>query len=419
MSEHHDIHLDPAERIALDGGMRRTPMAGAITGVLMLAVAAGLASVGGEGGWTRLGYAYITAFAFYLSLSLGGLFFALITHVAHTGSTVVVRRIGEIVAANMWILAAMVVPIIVAAWGGHLYEWAHAPADDVVLAGKAMYLNLPFFTVRWVIYFAVWIGLSGFYLRTSRRQDVTGDAALTLVMQKWSPPGLILLAFTLTFASFDLLQSLSPHWFSTMFGVYYFAGCVVGFYAAQTLLIRWMQSKGIATSAIHAHHYHDSGKMMFAFVVFWAYIAYSQYMLIWYANLPEETVWYIAHGASTRAADVNVWSYVLLALLFGHFVLPFLGMITRSAKRKRSLLCAWAVWLLAMHYLDLLWVTRPMLAEHTHVLPITGIEVVQWIACLLGMGGLYVAGLARLAGDKPLIPVNDPRLGESLAFENI
>ncbi len=391
---------------------------GAVGGVVLLLVAALMALLRG-GEWSRFMYAYLTAYAFYLSLSLGGLFFVLITHVAHAGATVVVRRLGELVAANVGLLGLLGVPILVGAWTGHVYEWAHPAPDDKVLIGKAIYLNLPFFTARWVIYFVAWIGLAGFYLRTSRLQDDTGDAELTLRMQKLAPAGLILYALTVTFASFDLLKTLSPHWFSTMFGVYYFTGGVVGFYAAQTLLMRWVQSKGVATGAIHVHHYHDAGKMTFAFVVFWAYIAYSQYMLIWYAAIPEETSWYIARGASTRPDDVNAWSFVLLGLLFGHFVLPFLGMMTRSVKRKRNLLCAWAVWLGAMHYVDLLWVTRPSLGDPTPPAPVSATEVVQWALCLAGLGGIYLAGLAKLAGTKPLIPVKDPRLGESLAFENL
>jgi hypothetical protein len=417
VSEHHDMQLSPDDRTALERAPRGLTAVGLGLGVVMLIAAALLTLAGGD--WTRFMFAYTTAFAFWLSLSLGGLFFVLITHVAHTGATVVVRRLGELVAANMGVLAVLAVPILAAAWTGTVYEWADPAPDDKVVAGKALYLNLPFFTIRWLFYFAVWIGLGLFYLRTSRRQDETGDPDLTLKMQKMAPAGLLLFGLTLTFASFDLLKSLSPHWFSTMFGVYYFAGCVVGFYSVKALLMRWIQSKGVATDAIRASHYHDTGKMMFAFVVFWAYIAYSQFMLIWYATIPEETVWYIAHGATTREHDVTVWSYVLLVLLFGHFVLPFLGMINRDVKRRRNLLCAWAVWLLVMHYLDLLWLTRPSLAYHEHPLPITTIEVIQWPLCLLGMGGIWLGMLAKLAADKSLLPVKDPRLGESLAFENL
>ncbi len=419
MSSHHDVKLDPSERTALQTSARGVMGMGAIVGIVSLAIAIGVSFVSEENAGARFWFAYLTAFAFWLSISLGGLFFVLITHVAHTGATVVVRRLGELVAANVIILALFAVPILYAAWTTHLYEWTHPPEGDYVVAGKAAYLNLPFFTARWIVYFLVWIGLGLFYLRTSRLQDDTGDAALTLRMQKLAPVGLLLFAVTGTFASFDLIKSLTPHWFSTMFGVYYFAGAVVGFYATQTLLMRWMQGKGVAPSAINHNHYHDAGKMLFAFVVFWAYIAYSQYMLIWYASIPEETAWFVQHGASTDPRHVSIWSYVIIGLLFGHFIIPLLGMMSRSVKRKRNLLCAWAVWLLVMHYIDLLWVVRPSLADHGDVLPVESLEVVQWIGCALGMGGIWIATLAWLAGAKPLIPVKDPRLSESLAFENI
>jgi hypothetical protein len=190
-----------------------------------------------------------------------------------------------------------------------------------------------------------------------------------------------------------------------MFGVYFFAGAVVAIYAALVVLLRLLQAGGVLADVVNDEHYHDLGKLLFGFVVFWAYIAFSQYMLIWYGNLPEETAWFahrMEHG----------WKGVSVALAAGHFALPFFLLLSRHAKRRRAVLTAAAVWLLAMHYLDLYWL----------VLPSAGFGPVpawQDAAALVGVGGLFVAALGWLARRPSLVPLGDPRLGESLAFENV
>jgi hypothetical protein len=202
-------------------------------------------------------------------------------------------------------------------------------------------------------------------------------------------------------------MSLSPHWFSTIYGVYFFSGAVVAFFAAIILAAAALQLSGRLKNSISIEHYHDLGKLLFAFVIFWGYIAFSQYLLIWYANIPEETQWYLARQSGP-------WVWVSLVLLFGNLLIPFFGLLSRHAKRRKWSLSFWAVWLLVMHWIDLYYLVMPSLGGQSATLPFSAIDI-----CLfLGIGGVYLAGLVHTAGQRPLLPVADPRLKESLAFEN-
>jgi len=217
-------------------------------------------------------------------------------------------------------------------------------------------------------------------------------------------PAMIVLALSLTFLAVDLVMSLDATWFSTIFGVYYFASCVLCANATLILSTRWLQSKGRLQS-VGVDHYHDVGKLMFAFTVFWAYIGFSQFMLIWYANIPEETFWY-----KRRFADG--WDTIAWALLFCHFVIPFFGMLSRHVKRNKKLISFWAVWVIGVVYLDMYWLVLPELDGGSSFGPVD-------ILCLVGVLSAVVASTAFRARNVNLIPVKDPRLERSLAFENI
>jgi hypothetical protein len=250
-----------------------------------------------------------------------------------------------------------------------------------------------------------------FFFRNSRQQDESGDPALTLRMEAWSPLAMILFALTLTFASIDWIMSLDPHWFSTIFGVYYFAGSVVGFLSLLVLAVYWQQSNGILQNVITKEHYHDIGKLMFGFVVFWAYIAFSQFMLIWYANIPETTGWFLRRWQGD-------WMVVSLLLFVAHFVIPFFGLISRYPKRQKNILAFWAIWLLVVHYIDLYWLIMPEYGKAIGAEGIAPFSLLD-IGCLIGMGGLYVAGFAFFARGSSLVPMKDPRIKESLNFHNV
>ena len=307
---------------------------------------------------------YLLSYVFVLSLALGALFFVILQHLVRAGWSVSIRRLAELVAATLPVLAILFLPLLIPVVTGMegVWEWSnrHAVEHDTtgLLAHKAAYLNVPFFIVRCAVCFAVWILLARYFVKRSIEQDTSGDVNLTLRMQWWSAPAMLLYGLTVTVFSIDMLMSLNPHWFSTIWGVYFFSGAVVGFFALLALLVVAVQRAGRLTRSITIEHYHDIGKLAFAFVVFWAYIAFSQYMLIWYANIPEETLWY-----QVRQGD-DWWLGVSLLLLCGHFVAPFLALISRWPKRRRAPLVVAAVWLLLMHWLDLYYLIAPR--AHVH-----------------------------------------------------
>ncbi len=376
----------------------------AAVGVGGLAAAAALAALEPEG-WRRFCFAYLQDFAFLLSLSLGALYFVVLHHLTRAGWSVVVRRLAETLAAVLPFMLVLFVPVVFGL--RELYPWARPDVvvHDLALQRKAAYLNVPFFVLRCVFYLAVWGMLARYFHRRSLAQDLSGDPRETLRMQARSAPAMVAFALTLTFGAFDLLMSLAPHWYSTIFGVYYFAGSAVGIYALLPLLAFGLQARGLLRRSITVEHYHDMGKLLFGFVVFWAYIGFSQYMLIWYANIPEETRWLLRrqeHG----------WQAVGLVLVFGHFLLPFAVLLSRVLKRRPAALAAAGAWVLAMHWVDLYWMVMP------EGRPSSPIPHLLDLAVLVGLGGVWLAAAAFVMRDRSLLAERDPRLAESLAFEN-
>jgi hypothetical protein len=288
-----------------------------------------------------------------------------------------------------------------------LYHWTHleAVASDTLLQGKQPYLNETFFYLRAAIYLVVWSLLAWWFRKRSLQQDESGDPALTKKLQVASGPAIVAYALTVTFAAFDWIMSLDPHWYSTIFGVYYFSGAVVGIFALLTLLVAAMDRAGLLGDAVTVEHFHDLGKLLFAFIAFWAYIAFSQYFLIWYANIPEETLWFLHRWEGK-------WQEASVLLGLGHFVVPFFFLLPRTIKRNTRALVIAAVWMLAMHYLDIYWLVMPTL--HHHGAHFSALD----ITTLLVVGGVFLAGLGWLMRRGALVPLKDPRLGESLSFEN-
>jgi hypothetical protein len=371
------------------------------------AIAAGLAvGVFAGDGLRRFFHAWLVNSCFVLSVSLGALFLVAMLHVTRAGWGVVVRRIAEVLGSNFTVLAMLFAPVLVGL--DSLFEWADPQAvqADAWLRHKVPYLNPVFFAARALGYFAVWWFLGRYFLERSTEQDATADPGLTVRMERTSGPALLVLAFSVTFAAFDWLMSLDARWYSTIFGVYFFSGAMVGALAAVPLVAMSLQWAGWLRSVVHVEHYHDLGKLLFAFVVFWGYIAFSQFLLIWYANIPEETVWY-------RQRLSGGWQWVAVALLFGHLIIPFLGLMSREVKRRKPLLAFWAVWMLAMHWIDLYWLVMPRVEGAASA---TGL--LTDVCLLVGIVSLYLAGAVWTAGNRSLVPRKDPRLGESLAFEN-
>jgi hypothetical protein len=343
---------------------------------------------------------------FFLSLALGALFFVLIQYAAQGGWGIVLRRIGETVFATIPAMAALFLPVL---FGLHdLYEWSHHDAvqRDALLQWKAPFLNVPFFLTRAAIYFGLWSFIALLYYSVSSRQDATGDHALSARLRRLAGPGIIVLAITQTFAAIDWIMSLTPHWYSTIFGVYFFAGSFVGFIALLSVVAAAMRQAGLLDTVISAEHLHDVGKLLFGFTVFWTYIAFSQFFLIWYANLPEETIWY-------KARMEGSWMTVSLFLMAGHFLAPFFYLMGRAVKRRGSTLAIGGAWLLAMHFVDLYWQIMPTL--HPEGPSPSALDVAAFVT----VGGCFVGTASWLMRRHALVPLRDPRLAESLAFENV
>jgi hypothetical protein len=401
----HESDYQHEDKITLDTEASSTSTRALVLGAVALAGAVAL----GLGDLAKLQRAYLTAFMYVLSVALGALWFVAIQHLTNAKWSVVVRRVAEIMANNMILVGVLSLGVVVPMLAGSsdLYAWVdHARVEnDHVLHHKAAYLNIPFFTVRWVLYFGFWIWLGRRFFSLSVRQDKDGGGEISSALQRMSAPAMIVFALTLTFCAIDLVMSLDPTWFSTMFGVYYFAGCVLAGYSSLALALMWVQNHGRLTATVNQEHYHDIGKMMFAFTVFWAYIAFSQFMLIWYADIPEETHWY--HWRLEGG-----WKVVSALLLGAHFVVPFFGLMSRHVKRNKRSLAFWALWILAIHYLDLFWLIYP---NGDGAVPLGLVDVL----CLVGVMSLFIGVSARRARGINLIPTGDPRLADSLAFENI
>jgi len=379
----------------------RLPMIGGACAVLGVA---GCAILGASNPRQFL-FSWLVSFLFFLSLSLGALFFVLIQYAVQGGWGIVLRRIGETVFATLPVMALLCLPVLLGV--RDLYSWAAPGAadHDALIRWKSPFLNVPFFLIRAAIYFVLWSVIALFYYQRSRGQDASGDVAISLRLRKFAGPAIILLAITQTFASIDWIMSLTPHWYSTMFGVYFFSGSFVGFIALLSVLAVAMQRAGLLETVITAEHLHDVGKLLFAFTSFWAYIAFSQFFLVWYANLPEETIWF-------RARLQGSWTTISVLLMVGHFAIPFFYLMGRTVKRRGATLAIGGAWLLGMHFMDLYWQVMPTL--HPDGVQPTILDV----AAFLAVGGCFTAAAGWLMRRQALVPLGDPRLAESLAFEN-
>lgn len=377
----------------------------AVIGIGIIALTA-FAGLTGENKKTFY-FTYLTSFMFYLSIALGGLFFVMLQHVTKAGWSVTSRRIGEGFMKNLLFMPILFIPIILGI--NELYDWtnvANISSKQMHLwEHKRPYLNTTFFLIRAAFYFIVWFVLARFMYNHSVKQDEDGENSHTLSMGKWSTIGIFLFAVTSTFAAFDWIMSLDFAWFSTMFGVVYFAGSVIAIFACIIISATILQKKGYCKDVITTEHFHDHGKMLFAFITFWGYTSFCEFMLYWYANVPEETLWYThrwAHG----------WKLVSIILIVIHFILPFLMLMSRHVKRKRITLFIMAIWMLIAHYLHIYWMVMPNLNDgHFHL---------TWMdfTMPLGMGLLFIAGYINNMRNHKLIPVRDPRVNESLLFEN-
>lgn len=347
-------------------------------------------------------YSSLTSGIFAVGIPLGALFFVLIHFLVGAKWSTTTRRIAEVMSAT-GPYVALLLAVVILAGANHLYSWSRPEvmAKDHALHKKAAYLNMNFFVIRLAAYIIIWTLLSRFFLKSSLKGDAANFEADLSKAKAISPIGIILFAVTVTFAAFDWIMSLDPHWYSTIFGVYIFSGFVVSFFATIILVCRVLQTNGYLKDIVTIEHYHDHGKLMFAFTCFWAFCAFSQYMLIWYGNIPEETIFYSHRW-------VGAWKYISLILPIGHFAIPFVLLMARPAKRNLKFLSFMAVWLLVLHFVDLHWLILPNL--HHEGFCLSWLDITTWV----GFTGIFFGILGRLLTKVPLIPLNDPTLDESI-----
>lgn len=380
----------------------KLPVSGAVIGLVSLLIAFFLGKRNPE----QFFFSFHTTWLFFLTIAMGAVFFVLIQFATKAGWSVIVRRFAENLGLTFPLFLLLFVVMI---FGSHtLYEpWLSKEAlSDEVIVSKGWYLNLPFFYTRGVFYLLVFSFAAFYFSKHSNRQDITGDHQLTYKMQHASYPFLIVLGFCMTFAAFDWVMSLSPHWYSTIFGLYFFASSYVVCIAVLALITRLAHNIPAFHGVITTEHYNDLGKLVFGHSCFWAYAAFCQYLLIWYGNIPEETVWY-------EIRQSHGWYAVWCLLCVGHFLVPFLFLMARRMKRSRNMVFLVSIWMIIMHFVDLYWLVMPnKFQDGPHL---------GWIDlfCFLGVGGLFVALFAAITKRKLLIPVQDPRLNESLTYESI
>jgi hypothetical protein len=352
----------------------------------------------------QFSYSWLFAFAFFFTLCAGCFFWTIVHHATDAEWSVVVRRQLENLAALLVVLALLFVPILLLRH--HLYAWMDIPPGaEPSLDSKRAYLNWGFFLGRAVFFFGFFILASLFLRRFSVQQDKDGNPRFTIQMRKVAFTSLPLFALCLTFGAFDWLMSLNYRWFSTMFGVYIFAGAAGSSMSLLVLVITALRQAGYLKDVITLEHYHIMGKWMFAFCVFWAYIGFGQYMLIWYANMPEETQYFITRNTES-------WWVLSMLLVIGRFFGPFAILLLRSIKKQPHRLCYVAGWILCMQMLDMYLVILPALHG-------TGVHVSIWdLVSLIAIGATLGFVYLQIVPRTSLFPIRDPRLIESLKLTN-
>ncbi|MBZ5575683.1 MAG: hypothetical protein LAP40_03875 [Acidobacteriia bacterium] len=342
---------------------------------------------------------YLWSYIFVLGITAGSLSWLMLQYLTGGAWGVVIRRPAEAAVRTFPLLALLFIPIALGT--SSLYSWTQPTTDATLLVKQARYLNVPFFLVRAAVFFAGWIFLSWFLNRWSAREDREGPVPANSRMAAISGPGLIFWAFSVTFMSIDWVMSLSPHWFSTMFGLLFVIGQGLSGMAFLVTVLVFLSNFRPMSEVLTPRHLHDLGKFLLATVMVWAYFAFSQFLIIWAGNLPEEIPWYVER---LRGG----WQYVALLLVFGHFALPFALLLSRDLKRNFKLLASIAVFILCMRVVDIYWMVTPDSSK--------GSLSVSWLdlAGPLGLGGIWLAYFLIQLEKRPLMPLNEMELAEAL-----
>lgn len=353
--------------------------------------------------YKRAMFDYLWIYMFLLSLGLGSLAFVALEYVVGASWSTPFRRVFEVTASIIPYLVVLVIPIF---FGLHdLYHWTHTDAvqTDAVLKSKEPYLNVQFFSIRTAFCLLVWVIFYYLITKNSRKQDETGDPRLTKWNIRLSVPFMPLFFITLTVAAIDFMMSLEPHWYSTIYGLYYFAGTVIAALSINTFMTVKLRESGYLIKGINKDHFYSLGTLIFAFIIFWGYIGFSQYLLIWYADIPEETAWLLQRWNGS-------WEYISIGLIFIHFVIPFLIMVGRNSKTNLQLLKVMAIWMLFAHAYDLYWLIMPTFSPAGA--PFSWCE----LSFPLIVAGFFMVVFKIKADRVNLVAIGDPKMQNGLEF---
>jgi hypothetical protein len=340
---------------------------------------------------------YLIAYLFWCGIALGSLAILMLQHITGGAWGAVIRRVLESATRTLPLLALLFLPLVFGL--SHLYEWAQPEhvAHDEILQHKAIYLNVPFFLARAALYFGVWLLLARFLNRWSLEQDSIPQEQQGVRLEYLSRGGLLLYSLTMTFASIDWVMSLEPHWFSTIYGLLFVGGQVLSAFAFVIPILMLLTDRPPMSEIVSADQFQDLGKLLLAFIMLWAYFSFSQFLIIWAGNLPEETPWYVnrLHGG---------WQWIGVAQIVLHFALPFGILLSRDLKRNARLLSMVAIGVVSMRFVDLYWLVTPAFSPRA--------LSVHWLdlATLVGVGGVWLAFFVNQLKGRPLLPLQDPSL---------
>jgi hypothetical protein len=342
--------------------------------------------------------AYLMGYLYWLAIALGCLPLLMLHHLAGGRWGFAIRRILESGSRTLPVLVLLFIPILFGIH--HLYEWSHAEsvAEDATLQAKSAYLNVPFFVVRAVIYFAAWLLFAYYLNKLSARQDRTGDPSLLRTFQLLSAPGIVVYALTITFASVDWAMSLEPHWFSTIYGMLFMVSQALAALSFAIPLAAVLSISRPMSEVMTGDVFHDLGNLLLAFVMLWAYLSFSQYLIIWSGNLPEEIPWYLRRGTGG-------WQWIAATLAVFHLAVPLVLLLGRGNKRRKQIISGIAVGILLMRFVDTVWLIKPAFAG--------SVASIHWldIAAAAGIGGIWIWALIGQLQKMPLLPLNDPNFG--------
>jgi hypothetical protein len=343
---------------------------------------------------------YLLAFVFWIGIPVGSMAILMLHRLTGGGWGFVIRRILEACTRTLWLMALLYVPLLIGMRS--LYGWAQpAAATNPVYQQKHFYLNTPFFIGRSIIYFAVWMGLAWLLNRWSFEQDRTGNARLSKKLEGMSGPGLVLWGLAVTFSSVDWIMSLEPHWFSTIYGMVIMVAMVLSAMAFGVLIAQRLANREPLSQVAKPMYFNDLGNLLLAFVMLWAYLSFSQFLIIWSGNIPEETSWYVSRGRGS-------WAALAIVLIIFHFAIPFILLLSRDIKRAPKALSRVAALLVALTLVDMFWLITPAFEPAG--------PSVHWtnLSLAAGIGGLWLWEFFRQLDGKPLLPLHDPRLAETL-----